>query len=359
MLTVGVVFGGCSVEHEISILSAIQVMAALKISNTHVVPIYITKDNEFTTGKNMDQLETFQKGPKKKKVRFEKNILRVGLKKTKIDCILSCVHGKGVEGGEVAGFFEMMKIPYSAIGVMGASLAQDKIHFKNIARVYRLPIIPYVGFTRSEWTKDKQRVKDEIKSLKFPLIVKPSMLGSSIGIERVKKGEDLNEAVLKVLQYDDRVLVEEMLSNYTEYNCAIVNDDLVSEIEEMKTSNDVLTFSDKYEGSKQATRTIPASIEEELKEEIVAHTKKIACLLGNKGVIRIDYLYDLETKKLYVNEANTIPGSLAHYLFEAKGISFEDLLMKMISFAIKDHHFKQQLIQSFQSNVLQMKGIKK
>ena len=359
MLTIGVVFGGCSVEHEISILSAIQVMAALKVKDINVIPIYITKNNKFITGKKFDVIETFQTNVRGKRVWFENATLKGRFLKKKLDCVVSCVHGKGMEGGELAGLFEVKKIPYTSIGIMGASLAQDKILLKDVASKHNIDVIPYVGFSYYEWSNERQKVKEEINKLKYPLIVKASSLGSSIGIEYVYEEDKLDYAISKVFKYDERILVEEKLEDFTEYNCALLGLNETSEIEEVRTSNKILTFKDKYEGSKEAIRIIPAEISTDLYEKIISITKKVGLLIHNKGVIRIDYLFNKLSETIYLNEVNTIPGSLAYYLFEPKGIYFEELLTRMINDAIKAHHHQKQLIQVFSSNVLKMKGIKK
>lgn len=359
MLTIGVVFGGCSVEHEISILSALQVMASIDKAKYKVIPIYLTKNNTFTVGKNFDKLETFEKGPKTKAVTFSKDTISRPFYKKKLDCVISCVHGKGVEGGELAGFFEINNIPYTSIGVLGASLGQDKILFKDVLKAHNVDVVPYYGFSLHQWKNEKETVLENIDKLQYPLIIKASSLGSSIGINRVKTKDELENAIIGVLKYDDRVLAEEMIEDFTEYNCSIIGLDTLSLIEEVTTENDILTFSDKYEGTLKAKRVIPAKISSLLEEKIYELTKLIANLINNKGVIRIDYLFDIINEALYVNEVNTIPGSFAYYLYEGKGIYFDDLIDSLIKEAIKVHHFKNQLINTFTSNVLNMKGIKK
>lgn len=358
MLTVGIVFGGCSVEHEISILSAIQVMAAIDENKYKVIPIYLTKNNIFTIGKNLHKLETFRRKPKLKKVIWDHNYIKGFLYKKKLDCVICCVHGRGVEGGELAGFLELNNIAYTSIGVMGASIAQDKIICKDVLAHNGFDVIPYFGLSKTMWKENRQEVITRVSHLQYPLIVKAAKLGSSIGIYHAFNDEELLIGLVKTMQYDTRILVEEMLEDFSEYNCSIIGKKTISQIEEVISSEHFLSFKDKYTKT-QAKRIIPAQIDAELEAKIYTYTKEIANILDNKGVIRIDYLFDNKKQKLYVNEVNSIPGSLGYYLYESKGIYFDDLMDLLINDAIKDHHFKTKLISSFSSNVLNMEGIKK
>lgn len=358
-MRVAVVFGGSSVEHEISILTGMQIIASLNKAKYQYIPIYLTKNNVFTIGKDFDKVETFKNNHlKTKEVTFNRQGIKVGLKKISIDAVISAVHGRGLEGGELAGFFEILGIPYTSCEVLGASIAQDKITMKKILAYDMIPTVNFVGFTSEEWKVDRELILNSCNSLNYPLIIKPATLGSSIGIERVNNHEDLDKKILNAFRYDNRVIVEEVITKMREFNCSIINDDITSAIEEVITSNDILTFTDKYEES-NSKRIIPADIPEELANEIIILTKKIARIISNKGVIRIDYLYDLNQEKLYVNEINTIPGSLAYYLYEDKGLFFDELLDILIENAIKFKYLKSQKINTFTSNVLNMKGIKK
>jgi len=358
-VNIAVVFGGSSVEHEISILTGMQIIAALNKTKYNYIPIYLTKNNVFTTGKDFDKVETFKNNNvKMQEVFFTRHGLKKGFKTISIDAVICAVHGRGLEGGELAGFFEILDIPYTSCEVLEASVAQDKITMKKILSYEGLPTVNFVGFTNSEWKGMRQEIIRKCNDLSYPLIVKPATLGSSIGIERIEKADELVNKVAKAFRFDERVIVEEVITKMREFNCAIINDDIPSAIEEVITENAILTFSDKYEES-QSKRIIPAQIEENLKKDIVKLTKKVARILNNKGVIRIDYIYDLDKEMLLINEINTIPGSLAYYLYEDTGLFFDELLDKLIENAVKYKYLKYQKINSFKSNVLNMKGIKK
>jgi D-alanine-D-alanine ligase len=358
-MRVAVVFGGCSVEHEISIITGIQAIVALNKAEYEVIPVYLTKKNVFTIGKNFDQIETFKKKDfKKKEVFFTRKGLRFFLKTKKIDVVLSCVHGKGLEGGELAGFFEILKIPYTSMEVLGASLGQDKIMFKKVMKYDHINVVDFVGFSNREWKNKRQALLDDISKLSYPLIIKASNLGSSIGIQKVHKPEDLESTIANIFKFDDRVLVEEVIKKFREFNCSMIGDSEISLIEEVVTPNEILTFNDKYEDG-LSQRIVPAKINPQLEKEIYDTTKRVCEIVNNKGVSRIDYLYDVVNEKLHVNEINTIPGSLSYYLYEGKGLYFDELLDLLIDKAIIHNYQKEQKVNSFSSNILNMKGIKK
>lgn len=352
---IGVLFGGKSVEHEISIITGMQVLKNINTSKYKVTPIYLTKNNEFLIGKNYNTIETFKKPVKGKKVYFKKGkIGNIFFKK--IDCIVNCVHGKNVEGGEVAGFFNILGIPNTSIDVLGASICQDKAIIKTILEKEKIPVVPYTTILKKDYRDNKEKVLTILKNISYPLIIKPSTLGSSIGIKTVKDEMELLNAINYAFRYDDKLIVEKKLEKIREFNCAIINDNEISLIEEISFKDEIFTFSDKYE-SKESKRIIPADIPIELEKLIYDYTLKTAKIINNKGVIRIDYLYDNNT--LFVNEVNTIPGALAYYLFEPKNIFFDSLIDKLITNAIYDHYTKNQKLNVFESNVLNMRGIKK
>ena len=345
-------------EHEISIITGIQAIQSLNRDKYKVIPVYLTKENHFLIGKGLDDLATYKTNRVKGKEVF---FTRKGLKSVftkKVDVVISCVHGKGVEGGELAGFFEILGIPYTSIGVLGASISQDKITFKKLMDYEGVNIVPFTSFTINEWRYRREDILSEINALTFPVILKPSNLGSSIGIKKVDKITELVDNVNALLKYDDRMLVEKGLVKFREFNCAIINRDRLSQIEEVVTTHDILTFSDKYEEG-PSKRIIPALIDGKLADEIYELTKKVARVIDNKGVVRVDYLYDTETSELYVNEVNTIPGSLSYYLYENKGFFFDELLDELIKGALQSHYLNKNKTNVFMSNVLNMKGIKK
>ena len=358
-MRVAVVFGGCSVEHEISIITGMQVIASLNKQKHKVYPVYLTKENKFMMGKKLGNLETYKQDKiKMSEVVFARRKIITNLYTIPIDVVVLCVHGRGVEGGELAGFFEILSIPYTSAISLTASICQNKVITKKLLSFENIPVVKFTSFSFEKWTNNRDTVLQNCYDLGFPLIAKAASLGSSIGIEFINSQEELEEKIISLFKYDDEVLVEVALRDFREFNCSIIDEDLISVIEEVNTSNDLLTFNDKYEET-DAQRTIPAILTKELEDKVIEMTKKIACIIKNKGVSRIDYLYDVSEDVLYCNEVNTIPGSMAYYLYEDKGIYFDELLDIIIERAITRNHFKKQKINTFSSNVLNMKGIKK
>lgn len=366
-LQVGGLFGGKSVEHDISIITAIQVMKNLDQSLYDIIPLYLDKDNSILSSPYLTDLKTFQSDTpidKKRcqvflyqdkggyKYRFLHKRCKNGLK---IDLILPLVHGMGVEDGTVAGMLEMIGIPYSSSEVGPSALVQDKAWTKDVLKRQGIMSLPFVEV--------KSETLNEIP-FSFPLILKPAHLGSSIGIEIVKDFEELPEKIYQVLLYDDKGVLEPLLTNFREFNCALIKTNkgfIVSEIEEIIVQNEFYAFTDKYEKnqnvevnkiSRAGNRQIPASIPQDLKNEIESLTVKVAEVLNLKGIVRVDYLYDKDREVLYVNEINPIPGSLSFYLFEKKGLSFKELLNQLIKSTLIYHHQKNKKITTFSSSVL-------
>lgn len=356
-MRVGIVFGGPSVEHDISIITASQIFASIDKKKYDVMLIYYSKDRKFYQVRNLGCVEKFEEDIK---LLDELTINRLGAKKRgkfrgikTIDCFICAFHGKNMEGGELAGYFETLGIPYTSSGVLGSSVGQDKIIMKKILSYDEINVVPYVCINGDEFRQKKDIFIDKINILGYPVIVKPSMLGSSIGIKVAKSENELLKSLNLALKYDNFVIVEKALSNFREFNCAIIGE-LVSEIEEVEVKNDIFSFSDKYESNNRKT-ILPAIINNELKDQIIEITKKTSASLRNESLARIDFLYDNDNEILYVNEINTIPGALSYYLFEEKGIYFDELIDILINNAMKKDYKNKLLINSFNSNVLKQR----
>ena len=354
-MNVGLVFGGPSVEHDISIITATQIYASIDKKKYTILPIYYSKNKTFHLLKKMPCANNFQEGVKLSEEVF---ITRLGVKiKGKIakikplDCIVGAFHGKNTEGGELAGFFETLGIPYSFNSVLGASIGQDKIIMKKVLKNDEIPVLPFIEISYEKYIKNEEEMISKITNLSFPVIVKPSMLGSSIGIKKVYNEIELKKALNNAFKYDEFLIVEKALTKYKEFNCAIM-ENLLSDIEEVEVNDEIFTFEDKYQ-TKKSKHVLPALIDNKLKEEIYDLTLKTSNSLRNESIARIDFLYDLEENKLYVNEINTIPGALSYYLFESKGIYFDQLLDKIIMLTMKRDYKKKQLLNSFSSSVLE------
>ena len=388
-IKVGVIFGGESVEHEVSIISAIQAMNKMDEEKYEIIPIYITKDREWYTGDMLKDIDVYQDFNLIKKysdnvvlyykdgsyiLQKKKGLLKSTVKE--IDIAFPIVHGTNVEDGALQGYLKTIGIPFVGPDIYAAVAGQDKTIMKDIWKEAGLPMTSYVWFYDSEYKENLEEIKKKIKKLKFPVIVKPATTGSSIGITICENEEKLIEGIDDAIQYDNKIIVEEVVENLKEVNIAIIGNyesQKVSEIEEVLSKNKFLTYSDKYIGSGKgklkgiksnslktsskgmatANRKLPAELEKNTKEEIEDIATKAFKAIGTSGNARIDFLIDQKTNKVYINEINSIPGSLAFYLWDAKHINFTQVLDDMINIGIKDYKKRMSKTHSFESNILQ------
>lgn len=379
-IKVGVIFGGETVEHEVSIISALQAIKNLDESKYEIIPIYISKDKTWYTGHILLDIETFKdfnnvKKYAKKVTLYKKEnsyLLQctTGLFRkdiTDIDVILPVVHGNNVEDGTLAGYLDTVGVPYVGSHVLGAALGQDKVAMKQIMASNDIPVVDYTWFFDNEYTEDKDKILKNIKKVGYPVVVKPATLGSSVGITYVKSEKDIEEALETAISYDTKVVVEKAVENLVEVNDSVLGSyeyQKVSPIEEVMGEDEILSYADKYLGNAKKTgsaskgmastsRIIPARISDKLTNEIQDCSKKVFRIMNFSGVCRIDYLIDSKTQKFYVNEPNTIPGSLSFYLWKEAGMKYSDLLDEMIQIAIKEYKHKSKKVRSFDSNILE------
>ena len=384
-IKVGVIFGGESVEHEVSIISAMQAINKLDLEKYEVVPIYITKDREWYTGDMLKDIEVYQDLSLIKKYsknvvlyckngtfvlqnkKFPRNIVK------EIDIAFPIVHGTNVEDGVLQGYLQSVGVPLVGPDVYGAAVGQDKVYMKAIWEQAGLPMTKYVWFYDVDYKQDAQEVVKKVAKLKYPVIVKPATTGSSVGISVCEDEEKLMEAIDDAIQYDNKILVEEVVKNLKECNIAVMGNydhQKVSEIEEVFSGNKFLTYADKYigggkgklkgakapvkasKGMASASRKLPADLPKDMREEIEEIAVKAFKALGSAGNSRIDFLIDEDSKKVYINEINSIPGSLAFYLWEEKGLNFTHMLEDMINIGVKDYKKRVSKTHSFESNIL-------
>lgn len=392
-IKLGVIFGGETVEHEVSIISALQAIQNLDEDKYDVVPIYISKNREWYTGHMLRDIEVFKDFDNLK--RYAKKVVLVkkddrfvlqttsGLFRkevTDLDIVLPVVHGNNVEDGTLAGYLDTIGIPYASSHVLGAALGQDKVAMKHVMKSEGLPIVDFVWFFDSEYLENKDDILKSIKKMGYPVVVKPATLGSSVGITFVKNEKDIESAIDEAISYDTKIVVEKAVENLLEVNASVLGNyeyQRVSPLEEVMGLDEILSYADKYlsnsktkgsgsKGMASASRIIPARISKELTKDIQETSKKVFRLLNFSGVCRIDYLIDTKTNKFYVNEPNTIPGSLSFYLWKEDGLKYKDLLDEMINIAIKEYKNKNKKVKSFESNILSgyngskgVKGLKK
>lgn len=336
---IAVLFGGNSLEHEISIVTALQTIQALDKSKYDVIPLYMTKENKIYYGKTLVDQSSYLDLEKLKKdctrVVLKKNnnevyIVSDELKyvKKNIDLIIPIVHGKGVEDGTISSLLTTLSIPFTTSLLTSASVCQDKVFSKMILKQNYFNVLDYEYYYKD--TFDMEKV-----NLSFPIIIKPATLGSSIGISIAKDQEELDAFAKMAFHYDHKILIEPAIEKFQEFNCSVLrtnNKITCSAIEEVIKNDDILSYKDKYEkGSMQGlNRILPANINKDLEEAIKETAKQAYQVLECRGVVRIDFLYDIKNKQLYINEINTIPGSLSFYLWEEMNLRFDKLLDKMI-----------------------------
>ena len=385
-IKVGVIFGGETVEHEVSVITAVQAMEHINRDKYDVVPIYISKDRIWYTSPMLTDIEVYKDFNDLKRYAKQVVLTKIGdnfcLQSTKglfrrnitdIDIAFPIVHGNNVEDGTLQGYLDSVGIPYVGSKVLGSALGQDKVIMKQVFKDMGLPIVDYIWFFDSEYADDCEKIFADVKKLKYPVIVKPATLGSSVGISYVKEESELANAIEEAMKYDVKVVVEKAVKNLVEVNCSVLGNyshQEASVIEEVTSDEEFLTYADKYiggskgklkgpsKGMASASRIIPARISKELENNIKETSKQAFRALNLGGVCRIDYLIDKKTNKYYINEPNTIPGSLSFYLWEKTGKKYEDLLDEMITLSIKDYKKRSKKVYSFESNILSNYGVK-
>ena len=295
-----------------------------------------------------------------------------------LDIILPVVHGNNMEDGTIQGYLELVGVPYVGSNVLGSSLGQDKVVMKQVFESLNLPVVDYTWFFDKEYFLDKEEIIKKIKKVGFPVIVKPATLGSSVGITYVKDISGLENAVEDAISYDNKIVVEKAVENLVEVNCSVLGNyesQQASTLEEVMSTQEFLTYQDKYlsggkgkfgsKGSKgmaSASRIIPARLDDKTTNLVQNLAKEAFKALNLSGVCRIDFLINSKTNKVYINEPNTIPGSLSFYLWEETNKPYEQLLDEMITLAIKQYKVKHKKTISFDTNILSnyngVKGVK-
>ncbi len=386
-IKLAVVFGGKSAEHEISVISASQTMHAADKSKYEIIPLYISKQGAWYTGEALLNVENYRNMDallqKCEKIFITQNSDEGGLYKYPqsgwfnkntflgtIDVVLPVLHGTHGEDGAIQGLFELMNIPYAGPNVLASAIGMDKITMKMVYKHFGLPLVNFVHFFSSHWINNMDGTLQRIESeLGYPVIVKPADLGSSIGISKAKNQTELKAAIDNAVQFSRKVVVEHAISNLKEVNCSVLGDyehAIPSVCEEPVSNSDkILSYNEKYvnkSGSKgMATlkRRIPADITLDQNEAIQRMAVAAFQASDCSGVSRIDFLIDQDTNEIFVNEINTIPGSLSFYLWEKTGIDFPTLVDKLVALAQKKHREKSNLNFSFDANIFNMgSGVK-
>jgi len=387
---IGVFFGGRSVEHEVSVITAIQAIENINKEKYEVIPIYIAKNNVMYCGdligdianyKDIDSL--LQKSIKVTLAQRDNKVVLLKCDKKLfqndiydyIDVAFPIVHGTNVEDGTLQGYLKMFNLPYVGSDVISSSVGMDKYVCKCVLKDNSIPILDCKCVSSKEYNDNSESViKDIEKKFSYPIIVKPINLGSSVGISIAKNHEELIESIENAFLYSRKILFERAIKNLKEVNCSVVGDyedTKVSECEEPVKTDEILSYKDKYvSGGKKSGAAksmnasvlkLPADIKKSVKEKIQDLAIKTFKALGCSGVIRIDFMIDKDTDEIFVNEVNTIPGSLSFHLWKATGLSYTDLLDELINLALKRNREDSDITYSFDTNILSgisMKNLK-
>lgn len=374
-IKLGVIYGGETTEHEVSIISAVQALNALNEDKYEIYPIYMGKDKTWYTGKMLFDMDIYKDMENLKRYATKVGMIRrngiVYLQRmnlfktllTDLDIVFPIVHGNNVEDGSIQGFLQTLGIPFVGSSVLGSALGQDKAILKQILEGENIPVSPYIWFYEEDYLLDREEYLKKIKKIGYPVIVKPATLGSSIGISVAKDQDKLEKSINEAFKYDYKIVVEKIVDNLTEINCSVLGDYTkceTSALEEVMGADEYLSYKDKYlgggkKGSKgmvSTNRVIPARIDEKVEAKVREYAIKTFNALNLSGVARIDFLYDKKSNQLFVNEPNTIPGSLSFYLWEPTGKKYEELLDNMIQLAIKGYKRRSKKIVSFETNIL-------
>jgi D-alanine-D-alanine ligase len=388
-LRIGLIFGGRSVEHEVSVLTAHQAMAALPTDKYIPIPIYISKSGQWFTGNVLKHLENFKDLEKLVKIAepvvFNVDATQPGLIHQKaqgqrnwlgrstpepslepIDVAFPLIHGSHGEDGTLQGLLEMADLPYVGSGVLASTIAMDKILTKIVLRSAGVPVIDDLYVSRARWESEPDAVLAEAESrFGYPVYVKPVTLGSSIGVSRAEDASALRFALDVAATYDSRLMIEPAQQDIIEVNCSVLGDstDARASVCEQPVSSGPLSYEDKYlssdknggskgRGMQSAKRLIPAPLESALADAIQSTAINAFKALSASGVIRIDFFVRPSENKFYVNEINPTPGSLSFYLWEPTGVDFPELVTTLVEIALKRYQEKRRSTFTFSSSLL-------
>ena len=393
-LKIAIVFGGMSTEHEVSIISALQAMENIDKNKYDIYPVYIDKRGVFYYDeKILNDINTFKK-PEEIKKRCKKVIFvnedeKVYIKKLSkklfskdiislIDVVFPIVHGTNVEDGNLQGFFKTLGIPCVGSDCLSSALGMDKYVMKKFLKSENINVIDGSRYDIVDYKNVDNIISDVEKKYGYPVIVKPVNLGSSIGITKAKDRNELLNSIELAFSFSNLLIIERAITCMREINCAVLGnrfDCIASVLEEPLSSGEILDFSDKYLSGKKSksgfnkisnnkinsnknsgmaslTRKIPAEVDSEIENTIKEMAMKTFKTIGCSGVVRIDFIIDKTNNEIFVNEINTIPGSLAFYLWDKMGISYKELLDRLIKISLDDYRLNKNLQYVFESNIL-------
>ena len=391
-IRIAMLWGGKTVEHEVSVISGIQALMAMDTEKYECIPVYMTKDNDMYIGSKVGQIEAYRDIPELLKEstrvviinddgRFKlvqyPNKAFGGMQPVEFDMAFPVVHGTNVEDGALQGYLKTIGVPFVGPDVTSSAISMDKYITKAVLKVAGVPVLDAKVYTLADYSETETMLDDIEKVVGYPVIVKPVNLGSSVGIGVAKDRNELIEVVDDAFMYATRVMAEHAISNLKEINCAVLGDEneaIASECEEPLGSGQILSYEDKYvsggggksgaakgaagskgsagSGMANLSRKIPADISPERREEIRELAVKSFKALGCNGVSRIDFMIDMDNDELYFNEINPIPGSLSFYLWEPAGVPYTELLDRMVQLALARARSEEAITYKFDTNIL-------
>lgn len=382
---VGVFFGGRSTEHEISVISANQAMNAMNESKYDVIPVYISKDGKMYIGSSLMDIKNYRDIPSLLKKCSEvslrpvygdynlysekKSLFGTSIKPVAtLDVVIPILHGANGEDGVFQGILQTIGIPFAGCDVLSSANGMDKITMKMILRQSDIPVVDFIWFYDRQWFAEPDTIIEKIeKQIGYPVIVKPANLGSSVGIARADNRQILIEKIDQARRFSTRILVEDLVEQLQEINCSVLGDASesyrMSVLEEPLKSGEILSYQDKYmggtksaKGMQASAKRIPAELPDTMTERIKYLAGETFRVLGCNGVSRVDVIVDRADNSIYVNEINTIPGSLSFYLWEATGLTFSALMDELVKLALKRSRVQSDKILSFDQNIFAMSG---
>lgn len=386
---IGVFFGGRSTEHEISVISASQAMHAINRDKYDVTPIYISKQGKWYTGDALFDVANYRditallakcQEVYMRPIYDDYNLYRTRKPLfgsdvvTRLDVVIPVLHGSNVEDGIFEGVLQTIGIPYAGCDVLSSANGMDKITMKMILAACNIPVVDYVWFTDKQWFAQREQLIAQIESkLGYPVIVKPANLGSSVGIGCAHNREELIDKVDAAEQYSTRLIVEYMVKDLQEINCSVIgdcNEYRTSVLEQPLTSQDILTYTDKYLGGTKGAKGMAASQKKFPADLPDAETKRIQFLAGETfralschGVSRVDVMIEGKSdsdaqgcRRIFVNEINTIPGSLSFYLWEGSGMKFDEEMDFLVQLALKRKREQGMKTVSYDQNIFSLGG---
>ena len=361
-IRLAVFFGGITVEHEVSVITGVQLMKHVDRNRYDVTPVYIDKAGKWWTGADLFESEYYANENLLSPDDLQPFSLSLNAGENSFDVALLCFHGEYGEAGSVQGLLELAHIPYQGPGVISSAIAFDKIVTRQIFDSEKIPQPNFIWFTHDDWKNRAQEITEKVAALSYPVFVKPARGGSTVGIEKVKSVAELSNAIERVLQYDTRVIIEAEVKDCIEINVSVlgIDGDLrVSVPEQPMKADEFLSYADKYQrgggkkgGMASLNRRIPAPISSHLTLRVQDLAKKLFHLFDCSGVVRIDFFVNPSEESVFVTELNTIPGSMSFYLWEASGLPYKELINELVEIAFEKEKRRSERIQTFETNIL-------